>query len=144
VYLCINTVAISKPLISTTFLIREMSGESLSVIDYTCYIPHYINKGILCPKSNDVHHISEDIFDSLVKTLTSHIHIQILSPFTEWKQCAETKDFSLVHGLVCTCTSMWHSRTDLYVLTHNIGYWLWYKFPSFSRKFYDCSRGLGM
>jgi hypothetical protein len=49
-----NTTAISKELLSSALLIRETSGESLSAIDST----YYINKGILCRRNNDFHHIS--------------------------------------------------------------------------------------
>jgi hypothetical protein len=34
-----------------------MSEESLSVM----YFTYDINKGLLCPKSNDVHHISRNV-----------------------------------------------------------------------------------
>jgi hypothetical protein len=34
--------------------------------------------------------------------LTSHIHIQMLSTFTEIKQYTQPKDCSLIHGPVCT------------------------------------------
>jgi hypothetical protein len=40
-----------------------MSGERASVIDST----YYINKEILCPGNNVVHHISEDVLNSLAK-----------------------------------------------------------------------------
>jgi hypothetical protein len=32
-------------------------------------------------------------------------------------QCTETKECSLIHGLLCTCTSIQRSKTDFYVLT---------------------------
>jgi hypothetical protein len=34
-----------------------------------------------------------------------------------WKQSTETKDFSLIHGLLGTRTSVQCSKTDFYVLT---------------------------
>jgi hypothetical protein len=46
---------------------REKSEESLSVIHSAYYTPYYINKGILCPRNNDVHHISEDVLHDLAK-----------------------------------------------------------------------------
>jgi hypothetical protein len=45
---------------STALLIRGTSGESLSVIDST----HYISKVNLCPKNDNDHHISKDVFNS--------------------------------------------------------------------------------
>jgi hypothetical protein len=60
-----STTFISDQLISTTFLNRETSGDSQSVIDSTYYIPNYISKGILCPRNNNVHHTSEDVLNSL-------------------------------------------------------------------------------
>jgi hypothetical protein len=42
-------------------LIRNMSEKSASVIDCT----HYIHKAILCSGSNDVHHIREEVLNTL-------------------------------------------------------------------------------
>jgi hypothetical protein len=69
-YLCSSADAVSESLICTALLIRGTSGESLSAIDSA----HYISKVILCPRHNDVHHISEDVLnspDAQVKTCPS-------------------------------------------------------------------------
>jgi hypothetical protein len=38
--------------------------ESPSVIDSA----YYINKGILCPRNNYAHHITEEVLDGYIKT----------------------------------------------------------------------------
>jgi hypothetical protein len=65
------TVAISKQLIFTSLLISETSGENLSVIDST----HFINKGILCARNNDVHHISEDFLNSRYAQVKTYLAV---------------------------------------------------------------------
>jgi hypothetical protein len=62
-YFSSNAVAISEQLINTALLTRETSGERMSVIDST----YHINKGILCPTNDYVHHISKVIINSLAK-----------------------------------------------------------------------------
>jgi hypothetical protein len=62
-YLGSNTVAISDQLIGTALLIRETSGERVSVTDSA----YYINKGILFCRNNDDYHISKDVLNSLAK-----------------------------------------------------------------------------
>jgi hypothetical protein len=34
-----------------------------------------------------------------------------------WKQCTETKDCPLIHGLLCTCTFIQRNQTVVYMLT---------------------------
>jgi hypothetical protein len=57
-----NAIAVSE-CVSTALWIREMSGQAVSVVEST----YYISKGSLCPRNNDVHHISEDILNILAK-----------------------------------------------------------------------------
>jgi hypothetical protein len=47
---------------SAALLIKETSGESLSVITDST---HHINKAVLFPRSNYVHHTSEEVINSL-------------------------------------------------------------------------------
>jgi hypothetical protein len=54
-------VAIEKQLIDIASLVKEMLGKGTSVIDSA----HYSNKAILCPRSNDVGNISEEVLNSL-------------------------------------------------------------------------------
>jgi hypothetical protein len=54
---------------STASLMKEMSGESLSVIDSI----HSINKAILCSRSNDANCIREEILNTLDKQVKTYL-----------------------------------------------------------------------
>jgi hypothetical protein len=59
----IIAITITEQLMSTAPLIRESLSVTGSV--------YYINKGILCPRNNNVHHITGDILnilDGYIKT----------------------------------------------------------------------------
>lgn len=71
VYVGSNIIDISEQLTNTASLFKEMSGESQPVIESR----RCINKTILCQRSNDVDHVSEDVFNTLsglVKTYLCH------------------------------------------------------------------------
>jgi hypothetical protein len=53
-----SLVVVQKELMGFAPLIREMSGSSKSVIDYT----HYINGTVLCLGTNDVNLVNEEVF----------------------------------------------------------------------------------
>jgi hypothetical protein len=58
-YLGYNIIEIQKPLMGTASLIKKTSGNNINVIDVYVFC---INKSMLCSGSNDVDHISEDVF----------------------------------------------------------------------------------
>jgi hypothetical protein len=60
-YLGYNIISIEKQLMGTASLIKNISGESISVTDFR----HCSNKATLHSGSNDVNCISEDVHNSL-------------------------------------------------------------------------------
>jgi hypothetical protein len=72
-----NADAVPEQLINTALLITETPGEGLFVVDSTYYIL-YINKATLCPRENDVHHISEYVLNSLEE------EVKLNQQYTVW------------------------------------------------------------
>jgi hypothetical protein len=58
-----NIMTIPEQLTGTASSVKEVSGGSPSVIGSM----HYINKSILCPRSNDIDRINEEVHNSLVR-----------------------------------------------------------------------------
>jgi hypothetical protein len=56
-YLAHNVITISEQLTNTAILIKEISGESLSLIDST----NCIKRVILCWRSNDIEYITKEV-----------------------------------------------------------------------------------
>jgi hypothetical protein len=59
---------------STALLIREVSRDSVSVIDPA----YYINEGFLCPGNSDVSDISEDVHNSLDAQVKTCLNVHSL------------------------------------------------------------------
>jgi hypothetical protein len=111
-YFCSTVSATPEHLISTTFLINEKSGQSLPVIDHTHYILSYINKGILFPRNSDVHHISEDVVNSLAKHFP-HIFT------SKYYQHSQNRNYTLKQKTVRSPTACYVAYTHVYTAQRN-------------------------
>jgi hypothetical protein len=55
----------------TPSVIRVISGDSLSLIDSV----NSIKKSVLCPRSNDINCISEEVLNSLDRQVTTYLRV---------------------------------------------------------------------
>jgi hypothetical protein len=54
-----------------------------------------------------------------------YLHLTVLSTFTKWKQCAETNDCSLGHGLYYVHVPQYSAEKHVYMLTLKNAYLKW-------------------
>jgi hypothetical protein len=98
-----NNIVVNPELRSPGSLIKGMSGQGLSVTDFT----HCITNAILCPRSNDVDHINEEACKNLNKQLKIYLNIG-LHP-TDCKD--EERHFPVVPDVISNTSCLFHSVT---------------------------------